>query len=145
VIRRTGPSVAHRIDPPPGDYDWTEALVLTCACAVLQQVHGRPRSVAVFTEEQFETWRASVRIHRDAWRSYVQRASGDAVRASLLYERQGRAVGWWNGSGIPPTPTIPYITPAEAAQVLCQISDDPEQWALRLLRAVRRRRQAPAA
>jgi len=145
MIRRTGPPVAHRIEPPPGDYHWTEALVLTCACAVLQQVHGRPRSVAVFTEDQFETWRASVRIHRDAWRAYAARTAGTADRASVLYEQQGRAVGWWHSSGIPPTLTVPYLAPEETARVLCQISPDPEQWALQLLRAVRRRRQAPAA
>ena len=97
---------AAHIEPPPGTHDTWDALVLTCACTVLEAVRSRPGRIATMTEDEYDTWRASVRIHRDAWRAHQLHTIEAAIRARLAaeaeadanaaaFEEQGRAAGWW--------------------------------------------------
>jgi hypothetical protein len=137
--------VAAYIEAPPGTHDTWDALILCSAVTVLEAVRSRPGRIATFSEDEFDTWRASVRLHRDAWRNYEAHTIADSVQAAEQTEAQGRAAGWWVDSIIPPTLTIPLIDPREAADVLLHYDPDGgEAWAWALAKACRRVRQESA-
>lgn len=134
-----------RLEPPPGITDTWDLMILTVCCSILQRVHGRPRSIALFTDEEYETWRAAVRIHRDAWLRHMHGTTTTAADAYDRAEIQGRAAGWWVQDTLPFTPTVPLISGPEAAEVLLRLDPDgAHTWALELLRAVRKVRQQTA-
>jgi hypothetical protein len=135
---------AAHIEAPPGTDGW-DAFTLAGACTILEAVRRRPGRIATFSEDEFETWRASVKVHRDAWREYEAHTIADSVQAAELTEAQGRAAGWWVDTTVPPLLTIPLIDPAEAADILLHLDPDGgEAWAWALAKACRRVRQESA-
>ena len=130
-----------RIEPPHACHrEWSEALVLASACHVLQQVHARPGIIATYTREQFDTWRAAIRIHRDAWREADRQAVTNVERTYSEMRRQGIAAGWWTEPDpVPGTPFVPLLHPDDTASIIINElgPDVARQWTWELARAVR--------